>query len=432
MTSNKATQWFLSDDDVWDRLKELCTSSSDILSEAVSGAFIHLVWVGESAELLVGPLYRPSFIMDTEEPSHEEILSTFDSLVKNLSTHSKNIGRGVKLPLADWNDSVELLFYCKLLAASLDQPRHGSLQTLDSVIREFLALQHFPLRLIGLVAYATYNENELRSNIDPDLMPDAIIPWAIHGTAAWGRTWAEKRRLEMGMVEMLVSKSYRDIEFEPAKGVSSQNSSRDTVLELIEKAFEKKPTQLRNGDGMTYVWLLEQMLSISIERGYLLRSFGEVDPSRMPDLLGEREKRCMKVLPRCLQAMRNQYTSPVHLGKILEFQDKFVQVLSPFATGTRVYSDEDILLSPSLEIRDLLSEERRWWGTEDEFNKHKQAYSRLRAAVDRIRSNTLKLENSQRTTEATVDPLYAPTSDGRVGPSLLTGGGISEQVAVIY
>ncbi|KAG8948923.1 hypothetical protein FRC00_008397, partial [Tulasnella sp. 408] len=251
VASSQTTRWLLSDDDVWDRLKELCTGSQDLLAEAASGAFVHLVWVGESAELLLAPPYRPSFIAGSEEPPRDEIFSTFNSLVANISTHSKNIGRGVKLPLTDWSDSVELLFYCKLLTAALNQPRYGCLRTSDSVVREFSALQRCPLRLIGLVAYATYIENELRSTVDPDLMPDAIIPWAIEGTAAWHRAWAEKRRLEMGMVDMLVNKGSWNIEFEPAKGVSSVDDSRDNVLELIKRAFEKKPARLRDADGIT-------------------------------------------------------------------------------------------------------------------------------------------------------------------------------------
>lgn len=104
------------------------------------------------------------------------------------------------------------------------------------------------------------------------------------------------------------------------------DNSRDNVLELIKMAFEKKPAQLRDADGITYVWLLEQMLSVSVEtdceRGWefvlkhsidLLSSFGGGHSPRVPDLLGERERRCMKILPQCLQAMRDQYTSPVNL-----------------------------------------------------------------------------------------------------------------------
>lgn len=72
-----------------------------------------------------------------------------------------------------------------------------------------------------------------------------------------------------------------------------------------------------------------------------------------------------------------------------------MQFLSPFATGTSVYSDEDILLSSLLKIQDFLGPDRRWWGTEYQVNKHKEGYARLKVALDRIESKALALKNAQ-------------------------------------
>lgn len=100
----------------------------------------------------------------------------------------------------------------------------------------------------------------------------------------------------------------------------SQDPSEDNFLGLIEGAFCTRLNRPGERFGMTYIWLLEQLLVISTQRrsqsGWdvllrhsvdLLYDFGLHDVPLTLQYRSQRYRRCTNTLSRCLQAMRRHY-----------------------------------------------------------------------------------------------------------------------------
>lgn len=72
---------------------------------------------------------------------------------------SKSVGRGSKQSPTNWNDWVELEFYCKVLRLPLQVDFSDHLEYL---VEKYSALQHCPLRLRAIVARAMYIKDKFR------------------------------------------------------------------------------------------------------------------------------------------------------------------------------------------------------------------------------------------------------------------------------
>ncbi|KAG8940877.1 hypothetical protein FRC04_004987 [Tulasnella sp. 424] len=130
MTSKESIQCFLCDETVYERLMELwdggrhSSGSPKVLAGAFSRAFLQLIFIGESAELLVEPRYRQQY-SEAFSPSGQHPIS-LDLLKQNVNIIDECIFMGVELLGTHWNDSIWLLYYCQILRVTLDEKDWGS------------------------------------------------------------------------------------------------------------------------------------------------------------------------------------------------------------------------------------------------------------------------------------------------------------------
>ncbi|KAG8963402.1 hypothetical protein FRC05_004743 [Tulasnella sp. 425] len=130
MTSRESIQSFLGDETVFERLRELweggrrSAGSPRALAGAFSRAFLQLVFMGESAELLVEPRYRQQYSEPLSPRSQDP--TSLDLLKDNVIILDECIHMGVESLHKHWNDSIWLLYYCQILKVVLDEKDRGS------------------------------------------------------------------------------------------------------------------------------------------------------------------------------------------------------------------------------------------------------------------------------------------------------------------
>lgn len=130
MTSKESIEYFLGDETVYERLKELweggrhSAGSPNLLAGAFSRAFLQLVFTGESAKLLVEPHHRQRY-SEALSPSGQDVRS-LHPLKQNVKVLNRCIDMGLELLHTHCDDSIWLLYYCQILKVTLDEMDRGS------------------------------------------------------------------------------------------------------------------------------------------------------------------------------------------------------------------------------------------------------------------------------------------------------------------
>ncbi|KAG8963404.1 hypothetical protein FRC05_004745 [Tulasnella sp. 425] len=130
MTSKESIQCFLGDKTVYKRLEELWEGGRrsagfpELLAGAFSRAFLQLVFMGESAKLLVEPRHRQRY-SEALLPRGQDPTS-LHPLMQNVSFLDRCIDMGLESLHAHCDDSIWLLHYCQILKVAVDETYLGS------------------------------------------------------------------------------------------------------------------------------------------------------------------------------------------------------------------------------------------------------------------------------------------------------------------
>ncbi|KAG8940879.1 hypothetical protein FRC04_004989 [Tulasnella sp. 424] len=237
MTSKESIHYFLGDETVYERLKELweggrhSSGFPKVLAGAFSRAFLQLIFMGESAELLIEPRYRQQY-SEALLANHRDPTS-LNLLMENVKILDESIDMGAEFLHTHWKDFIWLLYYCQILKVTLDEKDCRS----------------------GLF------EAWLSHIIDKYSIPDDCKPHIIC-LVAWG-----VRLLNMGIVTPTAAFTLRTSD---QKGEFEwvQERERVRLRARLERAQARLGQALRLGQGMEQRLEqgLEQVLAEQLER----------------------------------------------------------------------------------------------------------------------------------------------------------------------
>ncbi|KAG8963408.1 hypothetical protein FRC05_004749, partial [Tulasnella sp. 425] len=166
MTSKESIESFLGDETVYKRLEELweggrhSAGSSELLAGEFSRAFLRLIFIGESVELLVEPRYRQRY-SEALLPRGQDPIS-LHPLKQNVDFLDGCIDMGLKSLHTHCNDSIWLLQYCQILKVTVDETYLGSglfERWLNYIIAEYSILGDCKPHVICLVAMGVHMLN---------------------------------------------------------------------------------------------------------------------------------------------------------------------------------------------------------------------------------------------------------------------------------
>ncbi|KAG8963401.1 hypothetical protein FRC05_004742 [Tulasnella sp. 425] len=458
MTSKESIQYFLGDETVYERLRELWkvggrgSDSQKVLAGAFSRAFLQLVFVGESAELLVEPNYRRYYSEGSLPMGPDPQIP--HPLERNVRDLDYCIRGGVELLPTHDKDFVQLLDFCEILRVTLDARFPGSEKIeacLEGLIAKYSIQDGFRAHVISLVAWGV-----CLSNLGIVTPPEALLPGL--STPEWELNWEKMRERQRQWRQQLEThpehalqaqqqrmKAVKDLVGsvgweKPWVPTGEFEYHQDTVFALIEEAFGTYTSQSPQRRRHLEVWLLEQASVILTQneyhRGWNFVLTSSVDLlislHEAKDTGGWRDDRyhkddCLRstrILSQCMQAIQGHYSfqrlhETIDPVTVLNRLEQYLRL----ETDLMISGDDNPVLPIWLEIRDRICEAMEGpWDSE----QTRDAYFRVKLYFDTIESAMSKIKVAPKADGDPADPPPIPAADGQAGPSGSPGTAVTE------